>query len=229
MNLSIIDARNLVLSPFSEAMPFDFKVEPGEHWLLRGPSRSGKTPFFKTLCGLISPGAGEVLLFGQNIQDLAPSALLSLRQRLGFVFALDGLMPAWSGFENLALPLKYHDRASNDEIIQRVESFARRYDVPDDWLNNPVTLLSAEKRAALSLLRALLIEPELLLIDGVPLDALVTFSGIRGEQLIADAIAGKTTVILSLPEEGGGGVPDVLGKACFRTAEMRQGRLECLS
>lgn len=224
---AIVAATGLVLSPFREAASFDFVVRRGEHWLLRGPTRSGKTPLLKTLAGLTSPAAGRVELLGHDVQALAPSALLALRQRIGFVFSLDGLLPAWSGFENLALPLKYHDRAGNAEIVRRVESFAARYGVPDDWLNNPVGGLSAEKRSALALLRALLAEPELLLVDGVALDALVAFSGVRGEALIADAIAGQTTVILALPADGAGRLPAVLGNAPFRTAEMRDGRLEC--
>lgn len=223
----IVQATGLVLSPFPDAEAFDFSVRPGEHWLLRGPSHSGKTPLLKTLCGLMSPAAGEVRLLGHDLGRMKPSALLALRQRIGFVFSLDGLLPAWSGFENLALPLKYHERATTAEIVARVEAFASRYGVPDDWLNNPVGTLGAEKRMALALIRALLVEPELLLLDGLALDALIAFSGIRGSELIADAVAGRCTVLLSLPADGADSLPEVLGKASFRTAEMRDGRLEC--
>jgi predicted ABC-type transport system involved in lysophospholipase L1 biosynthesis ATPase subunit len=223
----IVRAEGLVLSPFPDSMPFDFAVRRGEHWLLRGPTRSGKTPLLKTLCGLVSPAAGRVTLLGHDLEQLSPAELLRLRQRIGFVFALDGLLPAWSGFENLALPLKYHGRAGNGDIVDRVEAFAARYGVPEDWLNNPVGALSAEKRSALALIRALLIEPELLFVDGVALDALVAFSGIRGGELMTDAIAGRCTVVVSLPAGGAGRLPEVLGDATFRSAEMRDGRLEC--
>ena len=225
--MTIVEARGLTLSPFPEAAPFDFVVERGEHWLLRGPSRAGKTPLIKTLCGMISPGQGHVVLLGEDLHDIAPSALLRLRRRIGLVLPLDGLMPAWSGFENLALPLKYHDRMNNEAINLRIASFTQRYKVPLDWMENPVGALSAEKRIALSLIRALIVEPELLLIDAVPLDAVQTFSGIDGTQLIRDAIAGDCTVILSLPEEAGERLPAVVDGGGFRTAEMRAGRIEC--
>jgi ABC-type iron transport system FetAB ATPase subunit len=225
--MRILDARGLTLAPFAEAEPFDFAVERGEHWLLRGPSRGGKTALLKTLCGMISPAGGELSLFGHDLHTISPSALLQLRRRVGLVLPLDGLMPAWSGFENLALPLKYHDRLPNDEINARIDSFAQRYKVPQAWMDNPVGPLSAEKRIALSLIRALIVEPELLLIDAVPLDAVALYSGIDGSALIRDAIAGDCTVILALPEEAGSQLPALLGSGRFRTAEMRAGRLEC--
>ena len=230
MNAStnVVEAHALVLSPFREAAPFDFPVARGEHWLLRGPSRAGKTPLIKTLCGMISPGSGNVVLFGEDLHDIAPSALLDLRKKIGLVLPLDGLMPAWSGFENLALPLKYHDRMPNEAINERIESFTQRYGVPAEWMDNPVGQLSAEKRLALSLIRALIVAPELLLIDAVPLDAVEAFSGIDGTQLIRDAIAGDCTVIMSLPEEAGDRLPALIDGGGFRTAEMRGGRIECL-
>ena len=223
----IVQATGLVLSPFPDAVAFDFSVRPGEHWLLRGSSHSGKTPLLKTLCGLMSPAEGRVLLFGHDLGQLKPSAMLALRQRIGFVFSLDGLLPAWSGFENLALPLMYHQRATKAEIVARVDAFATRYGVPDNWLNDPVGTLGAEKRMALALIRALLVEPDLLFLDGLALDALIAFSGIRGVELIADAVAGRCSVVLSLPADGSDSLPEVLGKVSFRTAEMSEGRLEC--
>jgi ABC-type multidrug transport system ATPase subunit len=226
--MKIVEAVDLTLSQFPDAAPFDFAVERGEHWLLRGPSRAGKTPLIKTLCGMISPDRGRVVLLGEDLNDISPSALLQLRRRIGLVQPLDGLMPAWSGFENLALPLKYHDRMGNDAINQRIDSFTQRYKVPGDWMDNPVGGLSAEKRIALSLIRALIVEPELLLIDAVPLDAVQSFSGIDGTRLIRDAIDGNCTVILSLPEEAGERLPAIVDGGGFRTAEMRGGRLECL-
>ena len=226
--MNIVDAIDITLSPFPEAAPFSFTVQRGEHWLLRGPSRSGKTPLIKTLCGMISPGSGHVVLLGEDLHDIAPLDLLRLRQRIGLVLPLDGLMPAWSGFENLALPLKYHDRLSNEAINEKIDAFAARYQVPGEWIDNPVGGLSAEKRLAMSLMRALLVDPELLLIDAVSLDAMQSFSGIDSTRLIRDAIAGDCTVILSLPEEAGDRLPALLDGGGFRTAEMRAGRIECV-
>ena len=224
----IVEARGLVLSTHVEAAPFDLVVRAGEHWLLQGRTRSGKSPLLKTLCGLISPAAGEVVLFGNGLHDIAQQTLLKLRRNLGFVFSQDGLMPAWSGFENLALPLKYHGRARDAEIIARVEAFATRYGVPSEWLDQPVTNLSPEKRLALSLLRAVLIQPKLLLIDGIALDALIAFSGIRVDALLAEALAEHCTVMLSLPD-GVERVPLALSSIDFRRAEMRAGTLELLN
>lgn len=223
----IVDARQLVLSTHPDATPFDFTLRAGEHWLLQGKTRSGKSPLLKTLCGLISPGAGEVMLLGESLHDIAPQALLRLRRLLGFVFAQDGLMPAWSGFENLALPLKYHNRMPDAEIIASVESFAAHYAVPREWLDNPVTSLSSDQRLGLALLRAVLIRPKLLLVDGIALDSLVAFSGIRADALLADALTDDCAVLLSLPDSVVA-APLALPSEVFRRAEMRAGRLELI-
>lgn len=221
----LVEAQGVVLSAYPDADPFDFSIRPGEHWLLRGASRSGKTPLLKTLCGMVSPAAGRIMLFGNDVQSLAPARLLDLRRRIGFVFSLDGLLPAWSGFENLALPLKYHNQGSDDEIVHRVDAFARRYGVPDEWMNNPVGSLSTERRATLALLRALLVDPDLLFVDGLVLDAIVAFSGIRAAELLADVLADSRAVVLAVTDDDQG-LPASLGRAPFRTAEMRNGQLQ---
>lgn len=222
----LVAAHGIVLSSFQEAAPFDFCMRRGEHWLLQGASRSGKTPFLKTLLGLISPSVGSVRLFGVDPQDIVPSALLKLRRRVGVVFAADGLMSAWSGRENLALPLRYHDVLPLAEIEVRIEEYARRYAIPSDWLDRPVADLSREKRAALSLVRTLLVKPELLVIDGVPLDAIELFSGIKSSRLLEDALAGDCSMIISLPEEAADRRPGFLQHRAVKTAIMREGRLQ---
>ena len=225
--MNIIEAHNLALSPFPDAPAFEFCMQKGEHWRLQGATRSGKTPFIKTLLGLISPRQGSVHLFGEDLHSLAPQSLLKLRRRVGVVFAADGLLPAWSGLENLALPLRYHALYPPAEIEERITNFATRYAIPFDWLNNPVAQLSREKRSALSLARTLLLKPELLIIDGVPLDIIETFSGIRGSQLIADAMAADCSVIISLPAEVGRHLPSILLQRSFKTAIMHAGQLQC--
>lgn len=224
---ALLAASGIVLSPFPDAPAFDFRLRRGEHWLLLGASRSGKTPLLKTLLGLMSPRSGTVALFGHDLHDAAPSQLLRLRRSVGAVFAADGLLPAWSGIENLALPLRYHDLLPVAEIMRRIEAYAERYAIPAQWLEAPVANLSREKRAALSLVRALIVEPELLIVDGVPFDAIEAFSGIKSTRLLEDAIAGECSVIVSLPEEAGERLPGFLRQTAFQTARMQAGRLQC--
>lgn len=223
----LLAARGLVLAPFPDAPAFDFRVRRGEHWLLLGASRSGKTPLLKTLLGLTSPRAGAIELLGCDLHAASPSQLLKLRRRIGTVFAADGLLPAWSGLENLALPLRYHDLLPPAEIMQRIEAYAARYAIPEHWLEGPVANLSREKRAALSLVRALIVEPELLIIDGIPFDAIEAFSGIKSTRLLEDAIAGQCSVIVSLPDEVGERLPGFLRQTAFKTALMQEGQLQC--
>lgn len=225
----LLAASGIILAPFPDAPAFDFRVERGEHWLLLGASRSGKTPLLKTLLGLMSPRAGAIELLGCDLHEASPSQLLKLRRRVGTVFAADGLLPAWSGLENLALPLRYHDLLPPAEIMQRIEAYAERYGIPTHWLEGPVANLSREKRAALSLVRALIVEPELLIIDGIPFDAIEAFSGIKSTRLLEDAIAGECSVIVSLPEGVGERLPGFLRQTAFKTALMQEGRLQCIA
>lgn len=225
---SVLAANGLVLKAFPRAAPFDFVVGAGEHWLVVGDEGSGKTGLAKTLLGLISPAAGSASLFGVPLDTLSPRALLGLRRRIGVVFDKDGLIPAWTGFDNLALPLRLAGQRDDAALVATIEAFARRYALPPAWLDASCAALTREQRGALAFTRALVGEPELLLVDGQPIDLVLGYAGDAGRRMLGDYLGRGGTLLVCIAEAFREQVPEAAIGAHFRRARITGGRLQCV-
>lgn len=159
---------NLVLPIEPEPLALNLSVGRGEVLLLDGGMGSGKSTLLKLICGLIRPRRGSVRLFGEDIAMLSQRKLTKLRQRLGAVFEKDGLIASWSVQENLMLPLRYRapkDRHLNEKKIR--DGLIQVGESPD-LLPLQVTQLTSRQRRRLALLRVLILEPELMVLDELP-------------------------------------------------------------
>ena len=133
-------------------------IEPGQFVALVGPSGCGKSTLLRVVAGLIAPTAGSLTVAG-----LAPRAARRQSTRISFVFQDATLLPWRSVKGNAALPLELehvpaaarHDRAQQAIGLVGLGEFASRY--PGQ--------LSGGMRMRVSLARALVTEPELLLLD----------------------------------------------------------------
>ena len=77
--------------------------------MIMGPSGSGKSVLLKVACGLIQPTRGSVEQFGKPILGLSQKEETELRRRTGFAFQDSALWQNMTVYQNLALPLRYHD------------------------------------------------------------------------------------------------------------------------
>jgi ABC-type iron transport system FetAB ATPase subunit len=225
-----IQARDLVLPGFFNAEPMSFELATGEHWLISGPAGSGKTTLARTLLGLISPQRGQLSLFGHDLDCISNQALLALRRNAAFLQAVDGdgLFPAWSAFDNLALSLRQHDPeryAQHGTLIETLQAEARRYGIPESWLDEPVANRSRQQRTAIALWRALQSKPALVIIDGLVLDQNLVGNAIDVDRLLADALSGNPAIIV-LSAESSASLPDQLQPGSFKRGLMQGGRLE---
>lgn len=85
----------------------DLEMLEGGYYALMGPSGSGKTTLLNMIGGLDRPDAGEVIVAGENLEDLYGSALSQWRaDNVGFVFQGFNLIPVLTALENVELPLK---------------------------------------------------------------------------------------------------------------------------
>jgi len=134
---------------------------------LIGPSGCGKSTLLRLLIGLIKPTAGRVLVDGQ---DLATADLRALRQRFGYAIQSGGLFPHLTAFDNVALPAKRAGRPRTD-IQNRIDELADMVHLPADMLGKFPRQLSGGQRQRVALMRALVLDPEVLLLDE-PLGAL---------------------------------------------------------
>ncbi len=168
------------------------KVERGEVLVLLGESGCGKTTMLRLINRLIEPTYGELLVDGRSTADWNA---IELRRRIGYVLQDGGLFPHITIRDNVGLPLKLE----GNENVSRVEEmltlvgleparFAERY--PHE--------LSGGQRQRVGVARALVSDPELLLLDE-PFGALDALTRSRLQKEFAAIVRelGKTAIFVT--------------------------------
>ncbi len=138
----------------------DFRVEPGEIFVIMGPSGSGKSVLLKHLIGLETPDVGEVLIGGESIQ--MPGVMD--RHRMAMVFQSGALLNSLTVGENLGLYLSEHQLKPQHEIDAIVAAKLDLVGLKGMQERMPNELSGGMKKRA-SIARALVMEPELILYD----------------------------------------------------------------
>jgi phospholipid/cholesterol/gamma-HCH transport system ATP-binding protein len=192
----------------------DFKVNPGEIFVIMGPSGSGKSVLLKHLIGLEPPDAGEILVNGEPIQAQETIE----KYRLAMVFQSGALLNSLTVGENVGLYLVEHRLKPPEEIEKIVSQKLRDVGLADAADKTPAELSGGmKKRAAIA--RALVIEPQLILYDEPtseldPLSAVV----VGGEILKLKNRTGVTSVVVSHDRDLAFGIAD-------RIAFISEGRI----
>ncbi|MEO5722255.1 MAG: ATP-binding cassette domain-containing protein [Chthoniobacterales bacterium] len=145
----------------------DLAFAPGKTTALIGPSGCGKSTILRLIIGLLKPDIGTVQINGA---PLAPDNLASLRQRIGYVIQDGGLFPHLTARANVLLMARHLGRPA-DEMRSRLEELCTLTRFPAEGLDRYPVELSGGQRQRVSLMRALALSPELLLLDE-PLGAL---------------------------------------------------------
>ncbi|WP_370402712.1 ABC transporter ATP-binding protein [Sulfitobacter sp. JB4-11] len=138
--------------------------EEGSFTTLLGPSGCGKTTILRMVSGLEAPTSGDILISGRRINDVPIH-----KRNLGLVFQNYALFPHRTIAENIAFGLKYRDLPKAD-IAQKVTEALDIVRLPGVEDRYP-TQLSGGQQQRIALARAIVIEPDVLLLDE-PLSAL---------------------------------------------------------
>ncbi len=153
----------------------EWTVQPGEFWVVAGQQHSGKIHLLLHAAGLMMPARGMCRLFGCDTREFDEEQIAE-RLRVGIVFADGRLFNQLSIAENVALPLRYHKNLAEAEAARAVELLLELLELTPFANSTPGSLASSwRQRAALA--RALVLKPELLLLDN-PLGGL----GVRPRQ-----------------------------------------------
>lgn len=131
-----------------------------------GRDGSGKTSFIEICAGLLRPSTGSVYWGEVDIGCISYNELLTLRKKTGFVFQRSALISSFTVFDNIALPLSYHSTISDREIRIRVKALLEELGLFNIERAFP-EILTASQQKLVALARALVMEPELLFIDGL--------------------------------------------------------------
>jgi osmoprotectant transport system ATP-binding protein len=172
--------------------PLDLSVAVGEAVALIGPSGGGKSTLLKLLLGLLAPDAGAVRLGGAPLRDDP-----AVRRRFGYVVQGGGLFPHLTAAGNAALVARHlgWDRV---RIDRRLEALAALTRFPTSGLGRFPAELSGGQAQRVSLMRALFLEPEVLLLDE-PLGALdpITRAELQDDLRRTYRELGKTVVLVT--------------------------------
>jgi osmoprotectant transport system ATP-binding protein len=142
-------------------------VERGQTAVLIGESGSGKSTVLRLITGLLFPDSGSLRF---DATEIAPASLPALRLRIGYVIQEGGLFPHLTAYGNAALLAK-HLGWDKQRIAARIEELRTLMRLPEEALQRYPRTLSGGQRQRVGLMRALMLDPELLLLDE-PLGAL---------------------------------------------------------
>ena len=142
----------------------DLTVKRGEFVTILGPSGCGKTTTLRMIAGFEIPDEGEILLDGKDISSLPP-----YMRSVNTVFQRYALFPHLNVYDNIAFGLKLK-KMDKDEIVAKVKHVLDVVDM-EDFEKRKVSTLSGGQQQRIAIARAIVNEPEILLLDE-PLGAL---------------------------------------------------------
>jgi len=172
--------------------PITLALQPGKTTVLIGPSGCGKSTLLRLMIGLIQPDTGSVRF---DDVPLTPETIRSLRHRIGYVIQEGGLFPHLTAAENVTLMARYLGRPHPEDRLHELATLTR---LPEDRLSAFPTQLSGGQRQRVGLMRALMLNPDVLLLDE-PLGALDPMIRARLQEDLRTIFQqlGKTVVLVT--------------------------------
>ena len=146
---------------------FSLSIAEGKTTVLIGPSGCGKSTVLRIIVGLVQAETGRIEL---NKNEILTQEINDFRHRLGYVIQDGGLFPHMTAEENITLMAK-HLLWTNDRINDRLALLINMFHLDNDMMKRYPLELSGGQQQRISLMRALMLDPDLLLLDE-PLAAL---------------------------------------------------------
>ncbi|TVR04218.1 MAG: ABC transporter ATP-binding protein [Spirochaetaceae bacterium] len=192
-----------------------FRIEPGELFCLLGPSGCGKTTLLRCTAGLESITGGKIFYGDRDVTSIPP-----FRRNIGMVFQSFALYPHMSVYENVAYGLRVR-KVPEAQVRVKVTEMMELVGLPDVLKRNPSpTALSGGQQQRVAVARALVYDPEILLLDEplANLDAKLR-RHMRAEIRRIQKITNITTIFVTHDQEEAMAIGD-------RLAVLRHGVVE---
>jgi osmoprotectant transport system ATP-binding protein len=172
----------------------DVTIAPSKTTVLIGPSGCGKSTILGMMIGLVKPDRGEIQFRGT---PLSPRELEHMRQRMGYVIQDGGLFPHLTARRNVTL-MAEHLRRDQQEIAERVQYLCNLTHFPEAALDRVPAQLSGGQCQRVALMRALMLDPDVLLLDEPlgALDPLIRFD-LQSELRDIFRTLGKTVIMVT--------------------------------
>ncbi len=164
---NIIELKHITKSfadGFTAVEDFNLSIKRGEFVTFLGPSGCGKTTTLRMIAGFDTPTSGEILLDGKDITQIPPN-----KRPINTVFQRYALFPHMNVEENISFGLK-QKKLPKDVIAKKVKNILKLVDL-EGFEERPISTLSGGQQQRIAIARALVNEPEILLLDE-PLGAL---------------------------------------------------------
>jgi ABC-type transporter Mla maintaining outer membrane lipid asymmetry ATPase subunit MlaF len=143
----------------------NWRIGPGDFWVVSGGPSSGKTSLLATAAGLNQHGGGTLRIFGRDLAEATEEEQVEWRRRIGFVFENGGrLLHHLTLVENLALPLEYHLELEEQVVRNKVEEMLERAEL-GAYAHATPSRLSLRAQQRVSLMRALAVPTQALFLD----------------------------------------------------------------
>jgi putative ABC transport system ATP-binding protein len=221
--VKIIDLQNIIKNYYVgvhtvEALrSLNLSVGKNEYVAIMGPSGSGKSTLMNIIGCLDTPTKGQYILNGTDVSYMSDNELATIRNKeIGFVFQTFNLLPRYTAFENVMLPLVYAG-VSKKIRTERVEKVINDVGL-SERANHKPNELSGGQRQRVAVARALVNSPSIILADE-PTGNLDTKTSIEIMNLFEEIYEQGNTILLVTHEE------DIANHA-RRIVRLRDGEIE---
>jgi len=195
-----------------------FDVERGEALVIVGGSGVGKSVTLKHIIGLMKPDRGQIIVDGQDINDMKEVELNRFRRKFGMSFQEGALFDSMSVFENIAFPLRRQTKFNEQQIASRVDECLDLVHL-DGVASKRPSELSGGMRRRVGFARAISLKPEILLFDEPTTGLDPVISDVIAELIVEmDRTLNTTTVTITHDMK-------VAFKIADRVAMLYQGRI----